>query len=151
MKIHKAALAIGVAAVLAAAPLGADAQAAAPITVVSVLVTNPVSGPSGDDGDFSAPGGVYVQFVNDSDKTATTVVFELHERVRGGGRGSPNYNTYKDLALGKIRDTGTFAPDVAISRTHANRWKFPLHIHQVSLVPVEVDYSDGTTWKAPGQ
>lgn len=143
MKVNKIAFAVGTAALVAAAWLGADAQTTSPINVVSVVVFNSTYGDVG-----KVPGAVLIQFENNGTKTAKTVVFELHEKLRQHGTGQ-----YNDIMLGRIRDVGTFTPGIVISKAHANRWSdlSPIHRHTVSLVPIEVDFADGTTWTAGTQ
>lgn len=143
MNINKLAVALSAAVLLASASIGAGAQGQAPIQVVSLYITNAVQG------DFAAPGGIYTQFQNVSDKTITTVIFELHEKLRAPG-GGPNGNEYQDTTLGRIRDVGKFSPGVVISRTHNNRFSQlnPVHRNVATLIPVEVTFADGTTWKA---
>ncbi len=123
------------AALLLSAPALASAQTVtggAPVTVQVVHAHN-------GEADFEAGGHtneantVDVRFQNTASKAIARIVFD----VRSGSD-----------ERGTIVDVGQFAPGAQIVRHYENTFDDLEPLTDASVAPVEVDFSDGSVWKA---
>jgi hypothetical protein len=121
--------------VLLSAPALAGAQttsSAAPVTVQAVHTHN-------GQADFEAGGHtneantVDVHFQNTASKAIARVVFDVRS-------GSDNRGT--------IVDVGQFAPGAEIVRHYENTFDDLAPLTNANVAPVEVDFTDGSVWKA---
>jgi hypothetical protein len=133
-----------IAALIAAAPLAADAAQApaGAVAVVSATGTT-IAGPiqlnnvtiqpsAGWQNNFAYPGLTEITFTNRNTLPATDILFTLHG-VRG-------------RIIGQIEDAGTYAPGQTVRHTFINNEIDPTQY----LTVEEATFADGSVWTNPG-
>jgi hypothetical protein len=123
MNIKRVATSLAALTILAGVPAIAFAETAAPITITASRVT-PVDLDNG-----SGSGAVSVNFTNNTNQTATEVVFALDH-------GGAQFDTYYA--------EGSFAPGVAIAQT----FDTVTDVNTGHVKVEEVHFADGSVWAA---
>jgi hypothetical protein len=127
--------AIFTAAVLVSAPAIASAQstdAASPIAVEAFRAHNGLAADEAT-GRTHTPNTIDIAFQNNGTKPVAKVVFD----IRSDGQ-----------SVGQIVDVGHFAPGAQVVHHYDNTFDGVAPLSDGSAAPVEVDYADGTVWKA---
>lgn len=127
--------AILTAAVLVSMPAFASAASldnGSPIAVEAFKAHNGLAADEAS-GRTHTPNTIDIAFENTGSKPVTKVVFD----VRSDGE-----------SVGQLVDVGQYAPGSQVTRHYENSFDTVAPLTDGSAVPVEVDYADGSVWKA---